>query len=635
MSNMASEYPPEDVLNILIASDIHLGYAEKDSIRGGDTYTTFEEILRLAQEQNVDLILLGGDLFHDSKPTPRCIRDCISLIRQYCMGDRPVAVEFLSDQARNFRHCTHPVVNYEDPNFNISMPIFSIHGNHDDPSGYQQISSLDLISTSGLINYFGKWTDLTQVEISPLLMRKGVTRLALYGLSHLKDERLARLFMDYKVKMLRPREEQEDWFNIFVLHQNRADRGPKTFIAEDMLPDFLDLVVWGHEHECRIIPEQNGRHHFFVCQPGSSVATSLCEGEAVMKHVAILSIHKRKFQVKPIPLKTVRPFVFDSLVLADCTIDFTTEKPSEEVQKYVNEHLETLIQRSAEQISGDTRQPQKPLIRLRVEYMEEKQMFNAVRFGLQYTDRVANPSDIVLFRKQRVTGKVTTEGNIDKEALEALFNMEGRQGILGNRVEMIVEHYFAEVATDKHLQILSIKGLVEAASRFVDKDDRDALACVIDHQVNKTVSHLLSRNLTEDEIAEEIERLRQERLTKAEEEAIDTRKMLAHPSRQNLSGKLKPNSSVIDSDSDVDNEVYLYGTTRGGRGRGQATGTRARGGRGSRSRGVTPSRGRGRSKAAVQTRISDVFSQQQAKGSSRASSSGKRTVVTFDDDSDD
>lgn len=34
MSNMPTEVPPEDVLNILIASDIHLGYAEKDSIRG-------------------------------------------------------------------------------------------------------------------------------------------------------------------------------------------------------------------------------------------------------------------------------------------------------------------------------------------------------------------------------------------------------------------------------------------------------------------------------------------------------------------------------------------------------------------------------------------------------------------------
>ena len=28
-----------------------------------------------------------------------------------------------------------PTVNYEDPNYNISIPVFSIHGNHDDPAG--------------------------------------------------------------------------------------------------------------------------------------------------------------------------------------------------------------------------------------------------------------------------------------------------------------------------------------------------------------------------------------------------------------------------------------------------------------------------------------------------------------------
>ena len=26
-------------------------------------------------------------------------------------------------------------VNYEDPDINIAIPVFSIHGNHDDPSG--------------------------------------------------------------------------------------------------------------------------------------------------------------------------------------------------------------------------------------------------------------------------------------------------------------------------------------------------------------------------------------------------------------------------------------------------------------------------------------------------------------------
>jgi DNA repair exonuclease SbcCD nuclease subunit len=27
------------------------------------------------------------------------------------------------------------IVNYEDENVNIGLPVFSIHGNHDDPSG--------------------------------------------------------------------------------------------------------------------------------------------------------------------------------------------------------------------------------------------------------------------------------------------------------------------------------------------------------------------------------------------------------------------------------------------------------------------------------------------------------------------
>ena len=35
----------------------------------------------------------------------------------------------------NIFHCRFPVVNYEDPNYNVSIPVFTIHGNHDDPAG--------------------------------------------------------------------------------------------------------------------------------------------------------------------------------------------------------------------------------------------------------------------------------------------------------------------------------------------------------------------------------------------------------------------------------------------------------------------------------------------------------------------
>ena len=74
--------------------------------------------------------------------------------------------------------------------------------------------------------------------------------------------------------------------------------------------------------------------------------------------------------------------------------------------------------------SGDSRQPEKPLIRVRVEYTCEREMFNAVRFGLQYADKVANPSEIVLFRKQRSTNKDKAESDLDKNSLQSIFTKE-------------------------------------------------------------------------------------------------------------------------------------------------------------------------------------------------------------------
>lgn len=60
---------------------------------------------------------------------------------------------------------------------------------------------MDLLSVSGLINYFGKWTDLTKINIPPLIIKKGETHIALYGLSYINDQRLSRLLRDFKVKL--------------------------------------------------------------------------------------------------------------------------------------------------------------------------------------------------------------------------------------------------------------------------------------------------------------------------------------------------------------------------------------------------------------------------------------------------
>ena len=58
----------------------------------------------------------------------------------------------LTKSMLSFRRC----VNFEDPNLNVGLPVFTIHGNHDDPSGEGNLSSVDVLSSSGLVNYWGK-----------------------------------------------------------------------------------------------------------------------------------------------------------------------------------------------------------------------------------------------------------------------------------------------------------------------------------------------------------------------------------------------------------------------------------------------------------------------------------------------
>jgi double-strand break repair protein MRE11 len=73
--------------------------------------------------------------------------------------------------------------------------------------------------------------------------------VALYGLGFMREERLARAFQTPgQVTFKQPEEATSEWFNIFVLHQNRVQhykQGPNSSarsIQESFLPPFLDLV---------------------------------------------------------------------------------------------------------------------------------------------------------------------------------------------------------------------------------------------------------------------------------------------------------------------------------------------------------------------------------------------------------
>lgn len=71
----------------------------------------------------------------------------------------------------------------------------------------------------------------------------------------------------------------------------RVKHGPQESVPEGMFDDSIRLVVWGHEHDCRIVPEPVAGKNYYITQPGSSVATSLADGESIEKSVPhILSL---------------------------------------------------------------------------------------------------------------------------------------------------------------------------------------------------------------------------------------------------------------------------------------------------------------------------------------------------------
>ena len=82
-------------------------------------------------------------MFDANKPSRNTLNKTIELLNKYCLGDGDINFTYLqtddSPLAVLYFCCVLYItycrpVNYEDDNLNISLPIFAIHGNHDDPT---------------------------------------------------------------------------------------------------------------------------------------------------------------------------------------------------------------------------------------------------------------------------------------------------------------------------------------------------------------------------------------------------------------------------------------------------------------------------------------------------------------------
>ncbi|KAG5189147.1 Metallo-dependent phosphatase-like protein [Tribonema minus] len=566
---------PGDILSIMIATDSHLGYEERDPVRGMDSFAAFEEVLVRAKASKADFVLLAGDLFHESKPSRSCLYRTMAILRKHCMGDDPIHVKIVGEQASHFpKHFGW--ANYDDGNFNVGLAVFSIHGNHDDPGrdgggsangvsldacaaspGGPELCSLDLLHCAGLVNYFGQVPEVDEVAINPVLMQKGNTKLAMYGLGNMRDERLTRMWKEGRVKFRAlpqavaargggdgggsdsdGQPPVKEWFNMFVLHQNRVKRMAKNYIREELIPEWMDVVVWGHEHESKGTMEESLVGSYRILQPGSSVATSLVPGEARPKHVVLLQVYRDKFKAEWVQLSQVRAFAIQEIALSEeDDLDAGDPKVEEAINSVLTSHVERMIADATEEWRAHAAadppppgaeflvlKPEQVLVRLVVEHTGFPALSNS-RFGARFLGRVANAGDMLLFRRARkaagLTGAAAKRAAAGSAALALPIQPDAMDDI---KVEHLVQDNL-DVAQSK-LQLLQEKRLALALEDFVDKQNINSIPKLVEEHLHTTQHRLYEQKSVASEaiIEEEVLRLGEKDREAADAEAARRRK---------------------------------------------------------------------------------------------------------------
>mmetsp|Transcript_3378 Transcript_3378/g.6944 ORF Transcript_3378/g.6944 Transcript_3378/m.6944 type:complete len:477 (+) Transcript_3378:1287-2717(+) len=380
-------------MKIVVCTDVHLGFEEKDPIRSIDSYAAFEEVLQRANAMQADLVLVGGDLFHDQSPSTECFNRTLELLSAQVLGQR-TSLEVISESR----------VNWDVPDVSIRLPVMSIHGNHDEPLIETGVSALHLLDSSKLLTYLRHESFEGQLHVRPVVVRKpGGCTVAVYGMGFVKDQILHQMFKEQLVVFHKANAD----VHILLLHQNRyKGQGQGTpheyCLPEHWIPDFIDIVIWGNEHESMPDSQAFPIMKCRVIQPGSTVPTSLIAAEAKPKHAILIEAGWERTEIITIPLTTPRQFFFTQLELSEIC------RTSDEAEAYIRRLLDSFLSEAHGL----------PLIRIKAEVTGFEHV-RVSQINSEYSDKVANKKVLATW-KRRVVADTTSEVLLHCEKTELL-----------------------------------------------------------------------------------------------------------------------------------------------------------------------------------------------------------------------
>lgn len=416
-----------ETFSFLYATDIHLGYQIENVIDSAkhDSFTAFEEILANFYKHQADCLLLGGDLFHSPHPPMDDRIRLRKLLKSY-VYENPAQFPVSANQGK-FKLLTKPSLSFanelptfKDKNCAVKMPILSIYGNHDEVLAdgnciYDEYPEY--------INLVGKRHDKLHcdneaetdhiISVYPTVLDKNGIKVAVYGLSYIRPESVEHLNLNF----VRPKSKDQvlNTYNILLLHQDRF-RDSIGLFDRNHIPDWFDIVLWGHEHQCRISEDSPFETETFknvtdadhyrsldIIQPGAPIPTSLSESECGDKFISKITLslnpegksHKPAVKYQAIQLESIRKFVFYKEIITPGSV-FTQNR----VLRKLEEILEKL---------------EKPgFIRLRFQSEHSMKQIKDMQLDLpsiwvrldeKFQKMIANPRNFLLYRKKAVKHK--------------------------------------------------------------------------------------------------------------------------------------------------------------------------------------------------------------------------------------
>lgn len=213
-------------------ADLHLGYEQyNQSWRAEDFASAFRRSAEIAVSEGVDFVVIAGDLFHRSVPSPKTLNDAIEILKMFK---------------------SHKI------------PVFAVEGNHDksirEMSAYHLLESLELLNVLGVRKDRVESDFITSVRIDNIYMTKGVFK----NLEIIGDRHRTKWQFEKVLPYLR-----SDGNAILVLHQSvkeavDIDMNIAWDITIDQLPE-AKYYAMGHIHLRRELKVGNS----FLAYPGS------------------------------------------------------------------------------------------------------------------------------------------------------------------------------------------------------------------------------------------------------------------------------------------------------------------------------------------------------------------------------